>query len=431
MLTIIFSTFLLFTIVMCFVRIEIGISMFLFYSILVPFLKFFSLGQNIFTLLMLLALLVNYNYKTLIFKPLKPFLFLYIAQFIIIPFHNDVTYDFQLNMIRIDFMRTILLPFIMINVMNRDPKAISIFTNTILVAIVLASIYTILLTKLYGINPYLMTILPLSGEEFNEGYALAENGGRMFGRISGVFPHPMTNGLFLSLASLFIFTLIDIDNLRKNILNIILFLIVVVSIMVMGVRTAIGALVVGFSILFYYEKRFKNVYSILIIIAIVFVIIHQIPGMDRYLSSIVDTESTEVKGSSIELRFIQLQGGLDAISQNYLFGKGFNWTGFYNTVHGEHPVMLGFESLLLVILCNNGFIGIIIWIVMLFQYLKLIIQNFDLKNIAIMLALVAIYLVYSIITGEYGYMKYFLIFYVIIWAKGKEIVGGAKAAFVN
>jgi hypothetical protein len=416
MLELIFSIYLALTIILCFVRIKIGIALFLFYSILVPFLKFFSLGQNLFTFSILIALIVNYNYKSFVYKPLKPFLFLYLAQFLIIPFHYDVPYLYQLNLLRADFMSTFLLPFTMVNVMDKDPKALALFSKTLLTTIVIVIVYTLFLTQLHGINPYMMMILPLSGKEFNEAYALADNGGRMFGRISSVFPHPMTNGLFLSLSSLFIFSKIDANHLWKDKLKIVLFFIIIITIVVIGVRTAIGAVLVGFSLLLLYERKFKLVLMGIIIVFIVFIFIQQIPGTEDYIRSIINPQSSAVKGSSTEMRLTQLQGGLDAISNNYLFGKGYGWTEYYKSLHDSHPTMLAFESLILVVLCNNGFIGVIIWIIMLLLYAKLL-RKFSHSHMAIMLALMAIYFAYSLITGEYGYLKYFLIFYTIIGAR--------------
>ncbi len=405
---------------MCFTNIRIGISMFLFYSILVPYINIFSLGENLFTLIIAISVLYNYNLKTLIFKPIGPFIFLYIAQFAIIPFHNKVPYSLQFNLFRADFMRIILLPFAMFNVVYRDPKAFHLFYKTLVFSIIIVVAYSLSLTIMHGVNPYLMTILPLSGREFDASGALV--GDRAFGRISGVFPHPMTNGFFLSISLMFALSKINFQSVSQNKLNIASFIVISITILFIGVRTAIGAIVVGMGIYFLIERKIKPIFWGLFLILILNIIVKTIPGLEQYVSSIIDPSSSSIEGSSIQMRTEQLLGSFNEIKNNFFFGNGYGWTGYYLQSNEMHPVMIAFESILIMILCNNGFAGIIIWVFTIILYLKLIGQNFSRHSRAILIALLATYLSYSFITGEYGYMKYFLIFYTIIWVDGRNSI---------
>ena len=117
----------------------------------------------------------------------------------------------------------------------------------------------------------------------------------------------------------------------------------------------------------------------------------------------------------------QMEGCLIEIKNNPLFGKGYGWTGYYEKNFGDHPIMLAFESLAYVVLCNSGFVGVIIWIVFIAMYLKkakLFLKNKDLCNSAI--TLMVYYVAYSMITGEYGYMKFLVLFYTFILLEGKQ-----------
>jgi len=420
MLAGIFSIYLALTVLLCFFRIRIGIAMFLGYSVLVPFLKFFSLGQNSFPFFIILALLFNYGYKTLYYKPLIPFLFLYAAQFLIIPFQSDMPIGAQINAFRVDVMNTLLLPFAMINVMKRDKSTVFLFVRTLVISVVVAAFYSMLLTIVPGTNPYLLAVLPLSGGEFNEAYALAENEGRVFGRISGVFTHPMTNGLFLSFSVIFVLSFIfDLKSVLKKYFSIILILVLFLATFFIGVRTSIAAAALGVGVYVLLERKFKIALFIFLGgISISFVLL-QIPEMTGFVSSIFDSKSSSVSGSSLDMRISQLNGALHEIKSNYLFGKGYGWTNYYKDLRGDHPVLLAFESLVYVVLCNSGFVGVGIWLIMMLLYIMEVRQSFKRTYFHIMLSLISVYMVYSTITGEYGYMKIFLIFYSIMWMYGK------------
>lgn len=424
MLSLIFSLYLTATLAMCFLRIRVGVAMLLAYSILVPYLQIFSFGPNFFFLIVLVSLLSKYNYKKLVFQPLKPFLLLFLFLLIIIPFHYQAPYSFQLKLLRSDFMSTVLLPFVMINIMKNDEKAFDLFYKVLVFSIFIASAYSIFLTTMPGINPYLISTLPLSGREFNEAYALAEDGGRIFGRISGVFVHPMTNGLFLSLALIFVLYQVSVRSVFKDnfqlFLNILVLLCVFSALLVIGIRTAIVSVGIGFLVYMTLEKNIKSAMVGVLIIGSTLLIAQSIPELGDYFSSITDKDSSGIKGSSIEMRINQLNGAVDAIRNNYLFGNGYGWTTYYELTRGSHPVMLSFESLFLVVVCNNGFIGVIFWVIMILMYYFGVRRKLSYQHSNFTLALLSIYITYAMVTGEYGYMKYFLIFYSLMWMQGRK-----------
>ncbi|WP_321416297.1 hypothetical protein [uncultured Desulfobacter sp.] len=421
----ILSCYLALTIVFCFFRIKIGIAMFLFYSLLVPKIVFFSFGPNLFNFFILLALFLNYKYKNFVFKPLAPFIFLYLAQFIIIPFHNAVPYGIQLNAFRVDFMAIILLPFAIINVANRNVDALDLFNKVLMSAVIVAVVYSLFLaTMLPGSNPYIKLINPgysTTIMDHYSNYCAAEGTGRLFGRISGVFIHPMQNGLFLSLGFVFLLSKIDFDQEFKDKILVFIIFFTSLAILCIGIRTPIGALGLGLAVFLFLERKVKLFLIGILSGTALFIIIQKFPGMGEYIASIFDKSSKAVEGSSFELRLFQLNGCLKEISHNYLFGKGYNWTSYYLRLYAAHPTMFAFESLVLVILCNNGFIGGVIWALMIFIYIQKMYRTFSNKHYRnIMITLMVVYLVYIVITGDYGYMKFFLIFYAVMfmWPNG-------------
>ena len=114
------------------------------------------------------------------------------------------------------------------------------------------------------------------------------------------------------------------------------------------------------------------------------------------------------------MRLLQLDGCFDIIKDCEWVGRGYSWTSHYTSLHESHPVLLSFESLIFVVLCNTGYAGVIIWAVtlLIFLYQTSKYANKD-KQVAALI-LFASYIAFSCITGEYGYMRYFMVFYVII-----------------
>jgi hypothetical protein len=433
MIGIIISIYLLGMLLMSFVKLRVGIAMYLFYQMLVPFVNInigpLHFGANLTNTIVFISLFFSFRDKIKYFeyKSLMPFVFLYFAQLFLIPFQSQITISDQINFFRLDIMSNLMLPFAMINVMNFDKNAYLLFRNILITAIFIAVIYGIYLTQMPGINPWLMLILPFNDAIFNDSYALAESSGRLFGRISSVFSDSQAFGLVLTLSFIFIYSLIDnkVRNLRVsmrflNLYYILLLNLIIISIFVCGIRTPIIALII--SALFYLLKHRKITlfFYASISMLIIFIIIQQIPDLTLYIESIFDTNSANVKGSSLDMRLDQLNGSLDIIKGNEFTGLGYGWTASYISTKGDHPVLLAFESLLYVVLCNSGFIGILIWILMIIMYFKYVIGNFNKEGINILLTLLIAYLSFALLTGDYGYMKYFLIFYVLIFEGQKK-----------
>ena len=409
---------------LCFIRLRFGIAMYLLYQILVPFVNInigsVHFGQNLVNVIVFVSLLWSYNDKLnqLEYKSLLPFIFLFVAQLLLIPLHTKMPVEEQFNFFRLDIMGSLMLPFAMINVMKFDKEAYILFRNAMLIGVVIAVLYGIFLTLIPGVNPWLIAVMPLNDMKFNDSYALAENGGRLFGRISSVFSHPMTFGLFLCLSFVFTYSLIKPKG--RNITYFLLLALLVIAIIVCGVRTPIGSLIVVIAFYLAMTRKYSLIIYVAISSIIIYFIIQQFPELFAYISSMFDDKSEAVSGSSNSMRLEQLKGCINTIKNNEFFGLGYGWTGYYQSLHGDHPVMLAFESLVYVVLCNSGYMGIAIWIIVIFLYYRYIVLRFRRNSRIILLSLMVTYLTYSLITGEYGYMKYFLIFYVIILSNYKQ-----------
>ena len=401
-------------------RFKVGLALYMAYIFLVPFMSIniagVSFQWNLVNMLVLLVAIWKCKYKRRNFKidisPLIPFLLYFGVSLMMMPFQDDTPVNIQSNSWRASIMRSMILPFALWNYMRLDKSSIVFFRNVTLTCIIIAVLYGLFLTTTPGLNPYILLISDANGSEFNEKYALAFGEGRLWGRISSVFSHPMTFGLFLGLAM--VYTFFNRKNMNKYVFTT-LFLVITIDTIACGVRSVLGGIAVAIALFFLQIRNFKVMLVFTVLAIIGYFVISNIPDLNSYIESIADIHNYNqaVTGSSVEMRLAQLEGCFNEISSCYLQGKGFGWTGYYTSLRGDHPIILSFESLIYVVLCNSGFIGVGLWGVMI---LKTIHYNmrFQRETSALLNSLLVFYIAYSCITGEYGYMQFFTIFYVLM-----------------
>ena len=290
---------------------------------------------------------------------------------------------------------------------------VKLFRNAMLVAIAIAVGYGLYLTTAGGVNPYIMSLIGLMDvKQDMESYYEAAGGGRLFGRISSVFVHPMGYAFFLGLSFIYVF---QSRQYIKKIIIALLLMAIGASAITCGVRSVLGGLVIAVAYYFLMSKNYKMMIGVIAVALVVYAIADSIPELSKYLGSMADINNKKgnVSGSSVEMRLNQLEGAIKEGSKSPLFGLGYDWTGYYQSIKGDHPVCLAFESLIYVIICNSGIFGFFLWAYMVVKYLK-INRRMKLNENVLFDCLMVYYLSYSCITGEYGYMKLFLIFYVLM-----------------
>lgn len=402
-------------------RFKYGLAAYLSYIILVPYLSInigtLSLQWNLVNSFVLIVFLWNYNKHkdegiNLDIKPLYPFLTYYGLTLIAMLFQGDTPFAYEFNNWRTQMMKFMIIPFVLWNYMHFDPKSIPIFRNTLIICSIIAIVYGLFLTQMPGINPYIMSLMEINNIEFNESYMIAENEGRLFGRISSVFTHPMTFGLFLGFTSIYIY------QSRKYYNPLLITLIlsaILINTIVCGVRSSLVSLFFTLALYLLLARDYKLLIIIIALATIGWFTVDKIPILSQYLESISDVNSVNVKGSSVRLRLDQLEGCFKEIKYCFLEGKGFDWHYFYLSTKGIHPRILAFESLIFVILCDNGILGFLFWgimcaMIVLYNYRETDSQ----EQVSLNNALLEFYIIYATVTGEYGYMQYFLIFYILL-----------------
>lgn len=412
-----------------FVKLRIGLVLYLAYFFLVPYFNInflgISLSWNFANILLLIAFVIDY-YKhhgkvRLDLRPFYPFIFFYVMMLIMMPFQEFVPTDIALNSWRANMMTNLVLPIVMWNVSRYDPKIIRYSRNCMVIVIIVIVIYGIFLLTLNGLNPYVYFMAQINNAELREAQ-FGEQMARLIIKISSVFTHPMIFGLFLGLAMVYLYSLKD--KIKPLFVYLLMFFIVV-CIFLCGIRTPIGAM---FLTVFFYLlmlRRIKPMIYVAVIGFIGYIIIENIPELSATIDSIFikDSRQTNVEGSSIDMRMEQLNGCFREIQDCLIFGKGYEWCGYYMSIHDLHPVLLAFESLIFVVLCNSGIVGLCVWVitfVWLFRGVYRMNKNVNVTLFVITLAVY--YIAYSAITGEYGYMKYFIIFYTLLLMESKIFI---------
>ena len=440
------SLWVLYIVVMLFVKFRNGVAAYLAYIFLVPYMKLsiggFVLQWNLINIIVLIAFFVHQRKQGIKlskydWRPLLPFIIYFSTSFFLMPFQGDVPLNYAFDSWRMQVMKFLILPFVIWNDILVDKESLRLYRKITVACIVIAALYGLFLTAIPGINPYMMVVSAVNGTEFNLAYAAGYSGTtdydafeegdeiefknnitlndeRLFGRISSVFSHPMTFGLFLGFALLYLYR--NREHISKKLLYVMTF-VILTDVMVCGVRTVIVALFAVIIFLLIKLRKTKYIFIFAITGTILWSIIANSPWLSNYLGSIIDENSFKIGGSSMEMRISQLNGCFHEIQNSFLTGKGFGWTGYFLSQHESHPTMLYFESLIIVILCNSGIIGLFLWIYMSAKIIKF--NNLYERTTAILLlSLLLFYLTYACITGDYGYMQYFILFYVLMCGEG-------------
>ena len=232
--------------------------------------------------------------------------------------------------------------------------------------------------------------------------------------IQSTMSHPMRWALNLCFLTILfmVFSIKEKSKYYWPIIALILF-----NLLISGVRTGIASLIIAAGYYLIINRSIKTIFLGAVLLISLNVIIASNEDLSNIFNSLTDVKGTksDVQGSSIALRLEQLEGCFKEIKNKELFGKGYGWTTYYQSIKGDHPVILAFESLIFVVLCNNGIVGLFVWGLFFMSLLKLNRKLLKLKtDILFADILVLVYLSFAIGTGEYGYLPIFSVYYAIL-----------------
>jgi hypothetical protein len=272
-----------------------------------------------------------------------------------------------------------------------------------------------------GLNPYVTVLSILYRAQDNaEVFANTERGG-LVGRVQSTTFHPMFWSviLVLSLFASYIFYHKDRKMLFYTIAPL-----VMINLLICGVRSGIFAFFAGL-LVFFTRSSSRSILILFSCVLFLFLI-----GIDTsifgqyqpYVDSIVHFADTEknIRGSTVQSRLSQLDGAVNLwVNGGLIVGKGFGWCANYYATKGDHPAVLGFESIVYIVIIDSGVLGIILWTWLFYSFFRLnhlYSHNRDVKfniNYRIIESLIVSFIVFLTATGIFG-LNYFLIILVLV-----------------
>lgn len=403
-----------------FVKFEFGVSFYLLYFFLVPIyalvIETFSMGRNLFFLILLLALFVwtgnKWGANKASAKLMMPFFLVFFTQTLLIPFHfSEMPLVDQLNALRLD-LTSLILPFVIVSLVLIKTESQKMVVNVLYIAIAVSSLYTFFLLTRIGQNPYIDSLSQWvsSNNDFGQDTIL-EEGIRQFGYISSVYTYVTEYGVFLIFSSVFLLYQMERD---KSFVPKVLYGMILVCVIVCGSRSVLLAEVIVVLVFLLQQRRFNMFFSFAIMLFVAWLLIQRF--MPSFVALLESIGNENARGSSINMRIEQLEGCIDSIKDNPIMGHGYGWTGWYRSTIGRHPIMLSFESCLIQILCNNGIMGIVIWtgfVVTLLRNVKKFFPKSKNMQKSVVLLLVG-YFSYTFFTGDYGTFRVMIVFFALL-----------------
>lgn len=400
-----------------------GVGLFLLYKILVPLESLFiggvMISNNIFAFFLLIVFFIKYHSLKYDYKILLPFFFLYLAQGFLIPFHTDlIPVIDQFKLFRANLI-SLILPFIIVNIIKHDTNQYRFFHNSLVVAIVISVAYGAFLLFTPGVNLYTEAIKELTGESVRN-YGILDDF-RFFGYLSSVFRDVGMYGVFLIMA----FQLLYLKWMESHdMIWIILFVLTILGILFCGSRSVLFATLAAYIFYLLFRGSFTLAYKIIFALGVAALLLFMI--FPQYMDFIMSVTNDSVNGSSTSMRMEQFMGCFAELEKSPLVGNGYGWTNYYNMNNGIHPVMLSFESILIQILCNNGLLGLCIWIITIITVIRRIRKTFNNRSEKryVLQTMIMGFLFLSFFTADYGGIVFLFYFYSIVMASSFLIKRG-------
>lgn len=308
-------------------------------------------------------------------------IFLYILAFtIIFVFATKSDTHYQLNRL-IQFCITDFMPVMVFVLEIKNIWQLDLTLKVFLICSCITCIYGIF-TLLLGNNPYVDFINSYYGWRDSDFTDLMQEGldqSRGIYTTSGTFTHANGWGYFLPIAFVVIFFYNSIRQSKMAILTLIL---LAISIVICGKRTAISSFA-GFWALYFLLGKWKNKVKlgVIFIAAFLFValILNSFPELNQ-VKKLVDSslffwndnlaDKNGIGGSNWQMRINQMTYCFVLVKDNLLFGNGFGWTAYYLSNFGPHPILMGFENIISDAVSNGGVCGLLLWILIFYSSYK-------------------------------------------------------------
>lgn len=224
---------------------------------------------------------------------------------------------------------------------------------------------------IFKYNPYMEYITAsydadLAGETFYDDVR-----GIINGRIQAFTVHPLTHGQLMEVILPFVL----IFNKEKKVIGgNLLVLLVIINIILAGSRSSIIATLLFIVLMLVNKQNFRKLvlYGMIILFAGIFVGGNLSGEIGSTFKNMVffwnEDTSQEIHGSSVNSRLLQYAYMIEDLDAKLPIGHGLGYIQYDVDTNGDHPVMHGYESIILSKITEIGIIGFLIY---LLWYLKL------------------------------------------------------------
>ena len=285
---------------------------------------------------------------------------------ILMLFSSTVPILSQLKSYITEFLYFVVL-IVLAQYIKKHKKIGPLFFRILLFALYANLIWSTIFELILGYNPTTEFVNSLNKSDVAMELLNESRGGFDF-RIQSIFGHPLSFGQIL----LFIIPVVIYSKSKyTSIILFVVFLFIILS----GTR---GAIFPATILLFFYFCKKVNVKIVTFALSLFVILLCVSTKVKKDITMQFDNMVTlftfwdeskiHFSGSSISLRIEQLDAAFVEMDGNYLFGRGKGYREYYQNMHhgNGHPKLLGYESLILLLLVERGIIGFLFYLYCLY-----------------------------------------------------------------
>lgn len=415
---------------LCFKKTIWGVAMFTAIIICIPITaRVFGIGlQSLCTLLLFLWVIKDVLFNHRLYNKKYNFPILgFIIPLMVIGLFGVIDYQFQMKQML--YLLPSLIVFITYLYSVKTENDIDLISKTFIYSFFIIGIYGII-TYIIKMNPYALAFATTFGVEDADYLEMLKSTtdnvrGGLVGRATGSAISSLIWGQ-VCLVALPIIMFLHPKDMNQRFIYANIF-ISSLNIFLSGHRSCILPM---FLLIVYYFYRqtsrrqfIQNAVKILVALPIIYVVLSMIPETKGYVQNIETTiffwddtlaDKHNIGGSSNEMRLNQLIGAFDMVKDHFLCGLGYGYPTYYAEKYGQHPIMLGFESIFFREFVSSGFLGFLVWLLFFKKCYTSTIYN---KQYFISLMIHGSYFISILLTGIQSTFGLYLIMTAIMMKK--------------
>lgn len=317
---------------------------------------------------------INRALKMALYQNKQILLSFLLVNFLFVLCSSTVPWGIQLDSIFRDFA-LIYIIVVTYQYSKLDASFVPFLTKYLIGALVINYAFSLYFELILGFNPTGMPLYILIGKDDISSVDMIETvRGDISLRLQSITGHPLSLGQYL----IMIVPVLILYAKKQKMVSIIMLILTTIVVFLTGTRGAVVPLLIIGAFFFFVNKLAILMKRIVMAILLLVVIYQFIPiQYERTLENALDTFSAytmfwdddlqskkSVGGSTMEMRFSQLEAAEREVSNNPLCGRGVGYREYYQNLHGSHPVLLGYESLLLLKLVEQGWLGVFFYLFM-------------------------------------------------------------------